>query len=100
MVWGFLLGFLVEFLLNRICDAISKRHARTVNYNCDDCQFHCTGYHCWTMRPEIADYHRQGDTDDEVHIVSGEDSDRDAAEGDDASVADCAAAQPKSFCYI
>lgn len=63
-VW-LLAGFLICFVFNRIGDASCKKAGRNCRYDCDKCATHCTGYHCYKMRQEIAETSkRDGDTVD------------------------------------
>ena len=73
-LYGLVAGLLFEFLLNRFCDSMSRRDARRVDYNCDKCQYHCTGFHCWNMRKEIAADTIEGG-EDELSELRGSDTD-------------------------
>lgn len=70
---GLVFGVLAYFILARIIDTISHRHAMTIKYDCTCCKYRCNGYHCYVMRQEIADYHKKGDLENEVSDISGED---------------------------
>ena len=74
-ILGLTCGLLGEFVLARIMDALGHRSAMRIKYDCSKCAYKCNGFHCYTMRQEIADDLKQGGIADGISDVSGQNRD-------------------------
>ena len=58
-VWGFMAGFVFNFLVCRYADRVMREAGDACGHNCDACTARCVGYHCYLSRrkyQEMEDY--------------------------------------------